>query len=162
MTGVYKKTAQEDLSDNVLTLAGAIGSVCNGSSRPVWAALQDHYGFRKVYLVVMCIQMVVSASIYYVKTDSVLYTLWVAVSFLCEGAHFSQFPAITSKIFGQQNGGEIFTIIFLVIPASSALSYLMNVFGKESIHPATIFWISSIFSLANIVLLYFLDERPIK
>ena len=100
MAGVYKKTAQEDLSDNVLTLAGAIGSVCNGCSRYFWASLQDIFGFRRVYFVVMCIQMVISATIYYVKDSAALYTMWVAFSFLCEGAHFSQFPAVTSKIFG--------------------------------------------------------------
>ena len=50
----------------------------------------------------------------------------------------------------------------MVIPASSALSYLLNVFGKDSINPATIFWIASAFSLVNIVLLYLLDETPIR
>ena len=55
MAAVYKKTAQDYLDDDTLTLAGAIGSVCNGCSRYGWASLQDVYGFRRVYFVVMAI-----------------------------------------------------------------------------------------------------------
>lgn len=37
MASVYKQVALDYLSDNTLTLAGALGSVCNGSSRIMWA-----------------------------------------------------------------------------------------------------------------------------
>lgn len=39
VASVYKTTAQNSLSDLTLTIAGAIGSVCNGSSRIAWATL---------------------------------------------------------------------------------------------------------------------------
>ena len=39
IASVYKTTAQNSLSDLTLTIAGAIGSVCNGSSRIAWATL---------------------------------------------------------------------------------------------------------------------------
>ena len=162
MAAAYKGIAQELLDDDTLTLAGAIGSICNGCSRYFWASLQDVYGFRRVYFVVMVIQLVVSATIWNVRGNAYLYPVWVALSFLCEGAHFSQFPAVSSKVFGVQYAGEIFTIIFMVIPASSALSYLLLQFGKHSIPPRTIFWIAAAFSFANIILTFFLDESPIR
>lgn len=162
MAAVYKKTAQDYLDDDILTLAGAIGSICNGCSRYLWASLQDHYGFRRVYFVVMVIQLAISATIWNVRTNPHLYPVWVALSFLCEGAHFSQYPALSSKVFGVQYAGEIFTIIFMVIPASSALSFLLVQFGKDSVSPQSIFWIAAAFSAANIVLTYFLDETPIR
>lgn len=49
MASVYKVVAQDTLSDRTLTIAGAIGSVCNGGSRIFWATLQDTYGFKKIY-----------------------------------------------------------------------------------------------------------------
>lgn len=162
MAGVYKKTAQDYLDDNTLTIAGAIGSICNGCSRYMWASLQDIYGFRKVYFVVMMIQLIVSATIWNVKANEYLYPAWVAFSFLCEGAHFACFPAVTAKIFGVQYGGQIFTIIFLIIPVSSLLSYLLVHFGANHISNQTIFLIAAVFSGINIVLIYFLDERPIR
>lgn len=55
IASVYKTTAQgkDGLSDRVLTIAGAIGSVCNGSSRIMWATLQDKIGFKKVYFILL-------------------------------------------------------------------------------------------------------------
>ena len=51
--GVYKSVALDFLSDHVLTTAGALGSVCNGGSRIMWASLQDKFGFKRVYFVLM-------------------------------------------------------------------------------------------------------------
>ena len=39
MASVYKFAAEETLDDKSLTVAGAIGSVCNGGSRVFWASL---------------------------------------------------------------------------------------------------------------------------
>jgi hypothetical protein len=36
---VYKTVALNYLSDDVLTTAGGIGSICNGGSRIIWATL---------------------------------------------------------------------------------------------------------------------------
>lgn len=55
MASVYKEVALNILSDDTLTIAGAIGSVCNGSSRIIWATLQDKYGFRKMYFILLCL-----------------------------------------------------------------------------------------------------------
>ena len=53
MASVYKMVAQDTLSDKSLTLIGAVGSMCNGSSRFVWAALQDIYGFKNIYVCIL-------------------------------------------------------------------------------------------------------------
>ena len=105
MASVYKTTAQDFLSDHTLTLAGAIGSICNGSSRIFWATLQDKYGFRNVYFWLLVLQLLISFTIFYVRKEAFLYTLWVACAFLCEGGHFSMFPTAAVKLFGIQNGG---------------------------------------------------------
>jgi len=39
VASVYKTAVNGILGDHVLTLAGALGSVCNGSSRIMWATL---------------------------------------------------------------------------------------------------------------------------
>ena len=55
LVSVYKIAAQGKLSDHTLTLAGAIGSVCNGCSRIIWGALHDKFGFKKVYYCILSI-----------------------------------------------------------------------------------------------------------
>ena len=95
IASVYKPIADDVLSDSVLTAAGAIGGVCNGTSRLIWASLMDKYGFKPVYGCLMTIQLVISASIYSVRTYADLYPIWVGLSYFCEGGHFSLFATLS-------------------------------------------------------------------
>ena len=123
MASVYKAIASGHLKDSVLTVAGAIGSVCNGSSRLIWATLQDKFGFKKIYTSLLVVQLITSLSIASCIDSPGLYTLMVGLAFTCEGGHFSTFPAACARIFGIQTGGQIFTIMFFAIPISSFASF---------------------------------------
>ncbi len=52
---VYKTSSQMFLSDQLLTIIGAIGAISNGLSRVITGALQDRYGFKKVHGIIMVI-----------------------------------------------------------------------------------------------------------
>ena len=52
---VYGSTKIDD--DHFLTLVGSFGSVANGCTRAVWALFFDKFGFRKVYFVLLAIQV---------------------------------------------------------------------------------------------------------
>jgi MFS family permease len=67
LASVYK-TLAIDIEDSALTIAGAIGSVCNGGSRIIWATIQDYYGFKKVYLCLLVIQLITSIVIVSVRS----------------------------------------------------------------------------------------------
>jgi hypothetical protein len=49
VNNVYKDSAEDIMEDKILTYAGMIGAICNGSSRVIWAAFMDKFGFKKVY-----------------------------------------------------------------------------------------------------------------
>lgn len=49
IAGNYKIINLENLSDKALTFAGAIGAIGNALSRIVCTALQDKYGFKRIY-----------------------------------------------------------------------------------------------------------------
>jgi len=80
---------------------------------------------------------------------------------LCEGGHFSTFPAMAVKIFGIAEGGKIFTIAFFAVPLSSLLGFGLaenrNIFSEISI-----FILAAILTFVNIILLIFFDESEIK
>lgn len=86
-----------DIDDFTLTIAGSIGSFFNGFGRLFWALLQDRFGFKKIYLIVLTIQVGVSASIFFIVTvNKYLYVVWVATSFICLAGNFSMIPTATS------------------------------------------------------------------
>lgn len=68
------------------------------------------------------------------------------------------FPTAAVKLFGIQNGGYIFTIMFFFIPASSVAGFLVVQFGKDYISFATVYWIAGALTAINIVLLYLFDD----
>ena len=156
VASVYKNVGLDGaISDKALTLAGSIGSVCNGSSRIFWASLQDKYGFKKIYASLLIVQLIVSLSIYSCSTNSGWYTVAVAASFTCEGGHFSIFPTAAAKIFGIVNGGQIFTIMFLIIPVSSMISFMLV---ELKVSSETIFYVAAAVTSINMVFLYFFDD----
>ena len=100
IASVYKAVSDNCLSDYILTLAGSLGSICNGSSRIIWSYFQDIYGFKRVYFCILILQLFLSLTINLVKCNQILYPLYIAGTFLCEGGHFALFPAAASIIFG--------------------------------------------------------------
>ena len=97
---VYKNIAEEVQRDHIITIASAVGSVCNGFPRLIWAAALDKFGFRKVYAVILVIELISSCAMWYCRTNSTLYIICVGMAFCCLGGHFSTFPAASARIFG--------------------------------------------------------------
>jgi len=161
MASVYKTTAQDTLPDKVLTYAGMIGSICNGGGRVFWGTLMDKGGFKRMYFVLIIIQIILGFTIWHVRSQSFLYPLWVGVSFLGEGGHLSMFPAVTCKVFGIQYGGQIFTIMFYQVAFASLCGFFIKNFGKN-ISYAAMFNIASVFSIVSFVLLLLLDDTEMK
>lgn len=55
MQSAYKAVNQDNMSDHLLTVAGTVGSLCNGFSRVFWGTMQDWFGFRRTMSVLLCI-----------------------------------------------------------------------------------------------------------
>ena len=123
IASAYKPIAQDVLEDSVLTVAGAIGGICNGFSRLFWAILMDKYGFKPVYGSLQILQLAVAASIYQMRSNPILYPIWVGLSYFCEGGHFPLFATLGVQILGLKNGGSIIAIILIAVPFSSTLSW---------------------------------------
>ena len=105
IAGNYKIINLENLSDKVLTFAGAIGAIGNALSRILCSTLQDKYGFKCIYGPILVIQMVTCLMMYFYRESSILYSLFVFLAFFAEGAHFAMFPTVAVNIFGVENGG---------------------------------------------------------
>jgi hypothetical protein len=90
-----------------------------------------------------------------------MYSILICLAFLCEGGHFSTFPACAVKIFGIAEGGKIFTISFFAVPLSSLAGFVLAE-NKDHISEVSIFIVAAALTFINIVLLIFFDETEIK
>lgn len=57
MASVFKSfgSVEGSIDDMTLTVAGSIGGACNGLSRVFWATLDDKFGFKKIYSIILVI-----------------------------------------------------------------------------------------------------------
>lgn len=78
----FKSYASTDISDDTfLTVVGSFGAVMNGISRGFWATLQNMFGFKIIYLVILIIEIAVAFTIVAIHEVKPLYLIWVVLAF---------------------------------------------------------------------------------
>ena len=82
-------------------------------------------GFSFIYKGILVVEVVVCAFITtVVHVDEWLYTIWVALGYLCLGAHFVMLPIAMTKIFGLKSGAQLASFIY----SSRGISALIGTF----------------------------------
>lgn len=102
MISVYKILGEDNgIDDLTLTIAGSCGAVANAASKFGSGLLVDRYGFKKIYVITLLIQILVASTIYFVvKLDKYVYFIWILLSQITLASHFSLFPTVVGKIYG--------------------------------------------------------------
>lgn len=142
MANSYKVYGMEmGIDDALLSIIGACSAITNGLSRAMWAMLMDKFGFKCVYILVMIINLICTATIGYLNGDGIAYLFILSITMGCEGGMFSTFPAITSKIFGHKVGPIIYGFLFFAISISNLTAWLLLKFTYADIGFEGMFWI---------------------
>jgi len=53
----YKIVADGFLRDHTLATCASVGMVSNAISRIIWSTLQDRFGFKKIYICLLTLQL---------------------------------------------------------------------------------------------------------
>ena len=96
----YGSTIYQD--DVYLTNTGKVGFLTAAISRFGWAALQEVLGFKKVYTVLLLLQIGLAFSMTSIATNPTLYTIWVCAAWSCEGGQQSIFPPLAGQVYGTE------------------------------------------------------------
>ena len=158
VSSVFKDINLENSSDHFLTMVGAIASVVNGVMRIVQGQMVDKLGFKKVYALLLGIQLFVTLLMYRMRKNENFYAVCVSLSFMCWGGHFSLFPTACVDYFGIRNGGMIFTWMFFAVPCSSLVGLVVVMYWMTEIGISSIFMLGTVLTLLNVVLLTTLEE----
>ena len=65
------------LSDYFLTICGSTGSLVNAGTRLLVGILMDFIGFKKIFIVVLLIQIGISSTFDMIADVSILYMIWL-------------------------------------------------------------------------------------
>ena len=97
----YYGTSKFD-DDSFLTLVGIIAFISSSAAKFGWGAVQDYLGFIKVYMITLVLQGVLCFTLDSVTNTKIMFTIYMILVFVCEGAHFVIFPAVSSAIYGSK------------------------------------------------------------
>ncbi len=76
--------------------------ISSSASKFAWGVVQDYLGFIKVYLITLILQGALCFSMDSVVGTQSIFTLYMILTFVCEGAHFVIFPAVASALYGSK------------------------------------------------------------
>ena len=157
---VFKQFGQtiETLSnDEFLTWVGSVAALFN-TARFVWSGFLDHYSYKKVYGLLLLLQIFLGSTMSFAIQSKGFYMTWISLALFCEGAHFTLVPNILKKIFGRQ-ATSLYGIAFSYTGLASVLILvLLEIYPTDYL---MFFALSAILSLlALLVLLIRFDEEP--
>ena len=135
--------------DHYLATVGGLAAVFNGGSRFVWAEVVENIGFKRGYFIVVGIEVVTSASIFYLATGSkAVYATYVLLTFASTGGHFVVFPYACARLYGKGTGASIYAIVFSSVGFASFAGFVIQYLWIEDIGYEYIFMILAV---ANVV-----------
>jgi MFS family permease len=129
LAAAYKDFGSEKINDDkFLALVGSISFLMNGVFRIVFAQWMDLSSFKLVYGVLVGVQIVVSATLNFVAGTKWLFFIWMCAAMACEGGHFSLYSALCAKLFGKDQGGSVFSILYYCFGTSSILGFVLQLY----------------------------------
>ena len=157
----FKSYEEIDVHDDkFITIVGSIGAVLNGISRGFWSSLQDYFGFKKVYMWLLVLEIVIAFTFVLVHKVEALYLIWVCCSYAWLGGHFSIFPTLWAQIYGPINGGKVYSILFTGFATATMMNWLLSKQSGKSIGYDVLFYILASLAVIAFVLAIFLNTNP--
>ena len=146
--------------DQFLTLVGSIGAAFNGGGRVLWGLMYDKLSFKKVYFILLIIQIIFIATYDLICSFKAAFFIWTCILLFCEGGHFALFPALCLKEYGTAIGSKIYPVVYFAFPCSNFLQFGIIYFLKKSIGFNNIFWIFlGLTGLAFVLALLFKEKK---
>ncbi|CAI2368758.1 unnamed protein product [Moneuplotes crassus] len=160
LAGSFKTFEQIDLHDDrFITLVGSLGAIANGLSRWFWATLQDFFGFKKIFALLMIFEIIVAFTFVSIHRIKILYLIWVFISFSSLGGYASTAPTLCAKIYGPISGGKTYTIIFSAYAVSPMIGWgLSKMKTKGVLEYSTLFYILGIMPIISLIMTIFLND----
>ena len=98
---VYWLNSKYAPSDHFITRVGSLGNFFNGM-RFISSALLDHYSYKKVYGILLTVEIIIGFTFPFVVKNDAVYVTWICLGYLCLGGHFTLVPNECKKIFGSK------------------------------------------------------------
>lgn len=150
------------LDEGILSAASKMSSLLNGGSRLMWGFLFDKFGFKKPFMVLVIVEIVVSGMFYFVGTNTVLYFLMVSLTALILAGVICLTTPLYPKIFGLKNGPFVNGICIALYGFSCLLGPIVAKFIIKKKSDYKVLYLSGmVFACIGLLLTMKFNEEPI-
>ena len=86
--------------DHYLSIVSSVSALFN-TARFVWSGALDRFAFKKVYGVLLVIQIILAFTFELTKKSKVSFAILLCLATFCIGGHFALFPNVLKQVFGK-------------------------------------------------------------
>jgi MFS family permease len=158
----FKTYGEEEITDDsFITAVGSIAAIANGISRGIWATLQDKYGFKTIFFIILVVEICLSYTLSFIRYWKILYLIWITLSLFWMGGHFSITPTVYAKIYGLKTGGKVYSFMFSTYLLSNTTGLVLAKLMLPNYGYNAIFLVLSIMITVSFVLLFYFKEEVV-
>ena len=126
----------------------------------LWGYLFDKIGFKKLYRIIITLEILISSICYYISAYKFGYLLYCFVSALVNSASMAIGPTNFSFIFDNEKGALLFGISCFLTNTFYIFRPLISNLLTEKIYYLIIYLVITLFSMLGfIILCFFIDEK---
>lgn len=144
--------------DAFLTIVGSIGSIMNGTLRPLWGQFFDKTSFKMVYMVILGIQISLCFTFPAINKFPAAFLIWIVILIVCSGGHFTILAPAAVRIYQRGTGSKIYSFFILAVGISCLIVYFIQVYATVHMEPSVFFYIVGGLSCCSFISTIFFSE----
>lgn len=127
MSSVCKNFGQEVISDDrFFTYVNMTNSVCSALFRIGCAALMDKFGFHRVFLGILGLQLVLGYVYFLTRASPVLFLLASGLGLGLEGGIVATLLSLCGEMFGKQMGVKVYSVLYSCFISSLVFTIVLQ------------------------------------
>jgi hypothetical protein len=151
---------QYGYNDTFLTVVGSLGSVMNGSNRPLWGLMFDKLSYRMTYVSLCMIEVIICFTFPTISKHQAPFLIWLCILYSCSGGTITQLAPISVKLYGKDLGFKVYALLFLSNGLASLNVYFIQTYVTLYLDRNKIFYvIGGLSALGLGIISFFQDKR---
>ena len=162
--GSFASFARSNVSYDIyvinFVLIGSLAALFNGAGRIFWGKLADIISYKKSLIIMFSIQAILMISYFFTNSSILIFAFITCALFFCFGGNFSLFPTATSDLFGSENLGANYGILFTAYGIAGFIGAVgVDLFVRAFGSYLLLFIIMGLMSFVAVVIVYFLKPQ---
>ena len=121
----------EVMSDQSIAALGSFGALLSSFCKLVFGHMNDKYGFKIVYFLLIA-QIIVVGGCFGVGSDiSWVFALYICISYVSLGGHYTILAPICRKLFGRIVGMKVWGVLYVTIGIGTLLAFIAQVIEPD-------------------------------